>query len=53
MNCVFLLGEGHVLVVFLPEECLFLPGRVGGSWNSSPVPPRTKIVKEALFPAGC
>lgn len=54
MNFFFFLGEGHVLVVFASRGMFVSSRPRGGSWDSSPVPPRTTgIVEEALFAAGC
>jgi len=50
----FFWGEGHVLVVFASRGMFVSSRPRGGSWDSSPVPPRTTgIVEEALFAAGC
>jgi len=54
MNCFFFWGEGHVLVVFASRGMFVSSRPRGGSWDSSPVPPRTTgIVEEALFAVGC
>jgi len=52
MNCCFF-GRGSCARCFASRGMFDSSRPRGGSWNCSPVPPRTGIVEEALFAAGC